>query len=185
MTTDPEILHEWDYSRNKTDPSKVSRNLLYYAWWKCNRGHSWRDKIVDHVIGKSVCYYCESEFQRMVPQMLISLYAKRYGLSVAFNDESAIGFQLDVFIPDISLAFSFLSTNSKKEHDIQFVVEQLCKDNNIQICRIPSKVSFTSLNEIVKKAFAQNHIYINSNADDDLKTIWSLYLKTNKFEQTH
>ena len=61
-TTNPEVITRWDYEKN-TDflPTEVSCGSHKLAWWKCERGHSWQQKIYvmasDSTI-KSGCPYC-------------------------------------------------------------------------------------------------------------------------------
>lgn len=41
----PELLKEWDYAKNKFDPSKVSSTSQYRVWWKCKNAHIWNQSI--------------------------------------------------------------------------------------------------------------------------------------------
>ena len=178
-TTDPDAIADWDYSRN-TDiqPTQVSRNSMRYVWWKCKRGHSWRDKIANHVSGHSVCHYCEAAFRDVVPELLIMLYARSKGLEVILNDETAIGFSLDAYLPEISLAFSFLYKGTRLEHDTQFVIDQLCKMRCIRHVRISPQYTSDKYCAEIKKTFRESCIYINSDNDDDLKAIRKAYFSS-------
>ena len=61
-TTRADVLSRWDFDKN-TDisPTEVTAASHKYAWWKCERGHSWQQKICvitgDKNI-KSGCPYC-------------------------------------------------------------------------------------------------------------------------------
>ena len=57
-TVKPELVAEWDYDRN-TDmtPDTVSAGTSRKAWWKCDKGHSWRASIVSRVGGNN-CPVC-------------------------------------------------------------------------------------------------------------------------------
>lgn len=53
----PNLLGEWDYSKNELDPSVLSCGSGRVVWWVCNRGHSWKAEIKGRVSGKG-CPYC-------------------------------------------------------------------------------------------------------------------------------
>lgn len=40
-TTNPELLPEWDWDKNKVAPSSVIAGTNKKLWWKCEAGHSW------------------------------------------------------------------------------------------------------------------------------------------------
>ena len=41
-TTNPELLKEWDYSKNIITPKEIKAGSGTKVWWKCSLGHSWR-----------------------------------------------------------------------------------------------------------------------------------------------
>ncbi len=55
-TTDPHLLSEWDYEKDKNIlPQKISRYSMKSVWWKCPYGHSWKEKISERTIEKQNC----------------------------------------------------------------------------------------------------------------------------------
>lgn len=40
-TTNPELLKEWDYSKNIITPKEIKAGSGTKVWWKCSLGHSW------------------------------------------------------------------------------------------------------------------------------------------------
>ena len=53
----PELLSEWDYDKNSIDPSDVSAKSNKTYWWKCEKGHSWKDKPCHRARGDG-CPFC-------------------------------------------------------------------------------------------------------------------------------
>ena len=52
------LLPEWDYEKNKPlIPQMVTAFSHKKAWWKCDRGHSWKTTIYTRTLG-SECPYC-------------------------------------------------------------------------------------------------------------------------------
>jgi DNA-directed RNA polymerase subunit RPC12/RpoP len=58
-TRNPNLVSEWDDEANApltaTDVVATSHD---YAWWKCERGHSWRSQIVNRSVAGTDCPYC-------------------------------------------------------------------------------------------------------------------------------
>ncbi len=57
-TTNPLVLAEWDYEKNKITPQEVSKGSSIKVWWVCSKGHSYSSSIGLHVLRKRGCPYC-------------------------------------------------------------------------------------------------------------------------------
>ena len=55
--SNPELLVEWDYQKNRIDPSKVTSGSDKMAWWICPNGHSYQAAIHSRSSGTG-CPYC-------------------------------------------------------------------------------------------------------------------------------
>ena len=53
----PELLGEWDYEANQTDPPLVGRGSQRKYWWTCNLGHSYHASVANRTNGHG-CPYC-------------------------------------------------------------------------------------------------------------------------------
>lgn len=134
-STEPELMKEWDYSKNKIDPTKILRTAYNRAWWKCEFGHSWNAPICDRTLGDCSCKECESEFIASLPQLLTMYYARENNLNVVLRTTDAIGFPVDAYIPYFNLVVNSF------EHSRKFkaVKKRLCNQNGITYCEINSK----------------------------------------------
>lgn len=57
-TVNPALAREWDYDRNEgLSPSDVTQYSQMSVWWKCERGHSWKNVIAKRTKGQN-CPYC-------------------------------------------------------------------------------------------------------------------------------
>ena len=167
-TTDPAIAMEWDNESNgKRTPQTVSRNSMYPVWWKGKCGHRWKDKISNRTINQTGCIYCEAEFRRELPLMLVGLYAKGKGLKVRLNDENIIGVMLDAVVPELRLAFVFTYKGTDREKNILQVIRHLCKQRDITCVDIPLQDP-AQMCIAIKQGFAKVHVYISSNNDADI-----------------
>lgn len=66
QTTNPEILAEWDYTKNIVKPTEVSKGYSKKIWWKCKKNHSFQQSIPYKIKAlekgrKETCPYCSNE----------------------------------------------------------------------------------------------------------------------------
>ena len=52
------ISKQWDYRKNLKRPDEVHAHSNKYAWWRCQRGHSWRALINNRTRKGLGCPYC-------------------------------------------------------------------------------------------------------------------------------
>ncbi len=58
----PELQKEWDFEKNKgMDISTLPASSNKYAWWKCDKGHSYRCQINSRTNNKQGCPYCHGQ----------------------------------------------------------------------------------------------------------------------------
>lgn len=55
--TNPELLQEWDYKKNKMKPNTITRGYKEKIWWICPNGHSYQARISNKNKGDG-CPYC-------------------------------------------------------------------------------------------------------------------------------
>lgn len=86
-TTDPELAQEWNAAKNTRKPTEISRLSQYPVWWEGICGHEWKDKVFHRAVGGAGCIYCEKVFLKELPYLLVTMYAKQYGLATRTDDE--------------------------------------------------------------------------------------------------
>ena len=58
-TTNPELLADWDYSKNKIHPTEISAGSPKKIWWKCSKcGNEWQTSPNSRTNNKSGCSRC-------------------------------------------------------------------------------------------------------------------------------
>lgn len=57
FTTHPYLKQEWDYQKNTLNPLELSHGCCKYAYWQCEKGHSYKMRI-DHRCSNHGCPYC-------------------------------------------------------------------------------------------------------------------------------
>ena len=69
-TTNPELLEDWDYNKNKITPQKVTGGSDKKVWWCCKQGHEWKASINYRTNGRG-CPYCSgSKTERLTYRLL-------------------------------------------------------------------------------------------------------------------
>ena len=58
-TTNPEIMNEWDYEKNKISPQEISKGYTLGIYWKCKKNHSYKMKVITRIRGCG-CPYCSN-----------------------------------------------------------------------------------------------------------------------------
>ena len=73
----PELIKEWDFSKNKIAPTAFSPKSKCYVWWKCKDGHEWEASIFNRTKGKTRCPYCsKTKDKKLESEALIAKYSE-------------------------------------------------------------------------------------------------------------
>ncbi len=180
-TTDPDLVLEWDYEKNDTvDPTRISRNSMYPVWWTASCGHTWKDKIFNRAVEHTGCIYCESELLNCLPQLLVMQYASRYDLEIRIDDEDTIGVPMDVYIPELNLAFVFPYKGTETERNTGMVIDHLCSKRGIHCEYIQAKQEPEDLCLAIKQGFSKAHLFITSDNRMDIALVRGRFLRWRK-----
>ena len=120
------------------------------------------------------CIYCEKAFLKELPYLLVTMYAKQYGLATRTDDEKLIGARIDAVIPELRLAFAFSQKGTDREAKVAEVLHFLCKAKRIQLFVIRQKDPIALAAEI-KQAFAKTNLFINSDSQKDVAHLRKRY----------
>jgi hypothetical protein len=92
VTTNDELIKEWDWDKNDIDPFKIGKGSHLKVWWKHeidNKIHSWKASIAHRVNGRN-CPICkESKGEKSIASYLDSNHID-YIREFRFNKESDI-----------------------------------------------------------------------------------------------
>ena len=125
-------------------------------------------------VGGAGCIYCEKVFLKELPYLLVTMYAKQYGLATRTDDEILIGARIDAVIPELRLAFVFSQKGTDREAKVEEVLRFLCKAKRIQLFVIRQKDPIALATEI-KQAFAKANLFINSDSQRDVAHLRKRY----------
>ena len=60
-TTHPNLIKEWDFSKNNLKPNEISYGSSKKVWWLCEKGHSY-EMIVSNKVKGQGCPYCSGRY---------------------------------------------------------------------------------------------------------------------------
>lgn len=68
LTTHPELIKEWDFSKNTISPAEVVSGSHVMIWWKCPAAddHEWQATVCNRAIHKTGCPCCPGVKQRKI-----------------------------------------------------------------------------------------------------------------------
>lgn len=106
----PEIAKEWHPTKNGSLlPSQIQYGSGKEVWWKCDKGHEWKIRVVNRTSWKNGCPHCHS--QSSFPEQAILFYLRRDLQSDVLNrhklqyQEEKI--EVDLYIPDIKVGIEY------------------------------------------------------------------------------
>ena len=142
-TTRPDLLKEWDYTKNFIRPDEVSQGSGKKVWWKCDKGHSYYAVIKLKARQNSIgCPICKKESKTSFPEQSLFYYIKQYFPSTLSNVKGVLtenNFELDIYIPELKIAVEYdgYIWHSKEENLKRDINKNLlCKNSGITLIRI-------------------------------------------------
>ncbi len=136
----PELLSEWDYSKNSKDPSEYASASKESVWWICKKGHEWKARIANRSILKRGCPVCAKELSTSFPEQALFYYVQKYYPEAVNGDKNRLnGVELDIYIPSVNTAIEYdgkawHSQEGAKTREIK--KNEMCKNAGIRLIRI-------------------------------------------------
>ena len=177
VTTDPAIAAEWDYKKNKdADPKHIHRTSKEIFWWRSQFGYSWQAKVSERTLDNISCRPSGSEYRRMLPQLLFSLYAKRKKLRILFNSDALTGITIDIILPYLKLAVE-MESEKKTLTKEQTVKQRVCEVCEYEYVLLKACDSSGEMAAQILEVLKSKHVYIASKIDEDIAQVQNAYLE--------
>lgn len=139
----PELLNEWDYSRNDKNPSEYACFSREKVWWICKRGHRFKAAIGDRSKGTG-CAKCAEERRVSFPEKAVLYYIrKHYPNAMANYRTEWLGpYELDIYIPELRVGIEYdgvygHGTDTGIKRDLR--KNKVCHINNVSLIRLREK----------------------------------------------
>lgn len=198
-TTNPEMLAEWDYSKNDVQPTEIGIGTHRKIWWKCPFGHSYQAYPSNRCgYAHSGCTICDKENHTSFPEQALYYYVKKYFSDAVNSDRTALGMELDILIPSLRVAIEYDGRNWHKHNRFECKKNIVCKEKNIRLIRIREEGlslyddcfcivrndlrSNESLSKVIKQVLLeiQPMIETDIDVDRDSSEIYNSYILTRK-----
>lgn len=126
-TKQPELLEEWDYSKNTLDPTQIGEFSNKYAYWICKKcNHKWKAIISSRSSGRG-CPQCNLEKNTSFGEQAIYYYINKLNINVINRFKVDGKYEIDVFLPDKNIGIEYdgfffhkdkEASDKKKEQEI-------------------------------------------------------------------
>lgn len=146
------LMSQWDFKKNKKEPREFTPGSNYKIWWKCKKGHSYKQSIKQKTGQNQGCNICNANISK--PQIRIFTELKSIFKNVEFNKRIK-KIEVDIFIPDLKIGIEYDGGfyHSGKEH------KDLLKNQNL------SELGIVLIRVREKKLYGlgKNYILLKSN----------------------
>ncbi len=177
-TTNPELLKEWDYNKNKIKPYEIIAGTTKKVWWRCEKGHEWYATVVSRT-KKHFCPICNANKQTSISEKSIVYYLNKAHIDLIENYKIGKK-ELDVFIPNMNVGIEYDGQYFHKNIKKDLEKNKLCEDNKIKLIRIREPelpvLNSTSI-DLKIHTLTQDHSYMN----DIIRTLLE-YLNISKID---
>lgn len=99
----PELLKEWDYSKNTIDPYDVSTTDRVF--WKCPRNHGWSTVFKQRVNQRTGCGKCSAKISR--PNLRIYAELKSLGVADIVLSGKVGRYEVDILLPEKQMIIEY------------------------------------------------------------------------------
>ena len=140
--TNPELLKQWDYARNKIKPSEITVNSNKKVWWKCDKAndHVWMISPNSRYTQKSGCPYCDltpqSKQELTITFELMKLFKNIDPKGLKTRLEGRLR-AIDIYIPKLNLCVEFDGSYwHKDKRDIDKIKSEMLFEEGFKLIRV-------------------------------------------------
>lgn len=137
------IDKHWDYEKNSIDPTTINAGSEQKAFWICDEGHSYQQRInctLKRGYSCPVCSTMHSNKEDELSEWIRTVVPE--DIDIILNDRSVLGeLELDIYIPEKKIAIEFNGVhwhNEKmgKDRDYHYNKWKTCQDKGIQLITV-------------------------------------------------
>jgi hypothetical protein len=189
----PEIAAEWHPTKNDRSADEVTKSGKHRAWWCCSIcKHEWQTSINNRTSKSSGCPKCKVGLSTSAPEIrLWSEMVYVFGRDNVLHRYKDLGFELDVFIPDLQVGIEYDGLKWHKDIIHRDTKKyEIAKQHNIFLIRI------TEIPEVpADKVFVAKKVTLHLlkhivgclrsfKGADEFSTSISSYLRTKTFKNS-
>ena len=132
--THPNIASEWHPNKNGAlTPEMVTAGSNKKIWWQCEHGHEWQATVANRTNGRN-CPYC-SKNGTSIPELTLLYYIRNIRFD-AIHRYRDLGFELDIYIPELKIAIEYDGHKYHKNTKKDIIKNRKCLKNDIKLYRI-------------------------------------------------
>lgn len=183
-TKRPYISRFWDYEKNKIKPNTISPSTAKKYYWKCDKGHEWKEspsnfnEKIKKYPNSNGCYQCSCTKSSSYAEKEIVEFIKSERKNIISNDRNIISpLELDIYIPDIKMAIEYNGmywhNDKKNDNEYHFNKWNKCYSKDIQLITIWEDDFLTDKKRIFK--YVNKMINVEENLGHKLNVSYTTY----------
>ena len=138
-TKRPDLLDEWDYSKNPILPTNYTERSDKKVWWICKLcGHNWQTQIKYRSKGVK-CPHCQKMYQSSFPENALLFYIRKAFPDTInrFKPDWLNNGEIDIFIPSHSVGIEYDGKHwHEKTAEKDTIKGKAIAEHNIALIRI-------------------------------------------------
>ena len=133
----PQILKEWDYTKNTVDPHCITYQYSKPVHWICGYGHEWLKPVNSRIRRNLNCPICAKQHGTSFSEQILFYYISK---EVTAESRYLInGFEIDIYIPSLKVGIEYdgmFFHSSKRSQEKEIKKNTFCQDNCIRLIRV-------------------------------------------------
>jgi hypothetical protein len=136
----PDLLDEWDYTKNVMKPNEIMPQSKQKIWWVCENGHSFQRSPAERMAACYACPICARQVHTSFPEQATFFYFKK-AFPDARNRWNDGVYEIDCYIPSIGAGVEFdgIRYHAANKRDLKKTVH--FAEKGIKIYRIKEGTS--------------------------------------------
>ena len=149
----PDLLQEWDFTKNKISPYSITKSSGKKIWWICGDcGNSWNAKVNNRNNGKG-CPFCSSSKGETLIRNILNSY--KINKIEQYRFESLLKYPFDFYLPENEICIEYQGLHHYepvdfgsngiewaniqllKQKDRDSIKKKYCLDKSIRFLEIP------------------------------------------------
>jgi len=102
-TTNPELLAQWDYTKNKVSPYEIYYGVHRKFWWNCHKGHAWLARPNSRLSDFKKCPVCSMPRGEAKISKLLDSYGVKYQREYTHPELKRRRFDFAIFLDELRL----------------------------------------------------------------------------------
>lgn len=171
----PELIKEWNFTKNKDSPQEVLFGSNKKVWWICEKKHEWETYIIQRSYG-SKCPYCVGKYATDENNFAVNFPHLIFNWDYIKNDKTPFE-----YTPQSHELVWWKCFNG---HSFKKMIFEFSKNNNCSECHLEDNNLEILFPELIKEWNYDKNIYVKPSdfSYGSIKKVWWICEKNHEWE---